>query len=698
MMYANFFRFYIANKNCFSTLLWHKFSVFSKTVPLGILLTAFILAGTKLSGTEYHVGPNQTYAELGEVPWIDLTAGDSVVIHWRSTPYASKVYLRAQGTAEEPVVIRGVPNANGDLPVLTGENATTDPQFYGWFDSLWTEALALFYIQRGPYDDYYTYKPKHITFEYLEITGVKPENNFTDQFGNIRNWDDFGTAIAGWVCENLTVRHCKIYDNAQGIFTNTNGDEEGQISRDLLIEYNEIWDNGNADESGRHHNIYSQSAGTIIQYNFLGSVRPGSVGATVKDRSSGTIIRYNWIESSARTLDLVESEDGWIILSQEPNYDDVYVYGNIFTNYVWSDNFSSNMIHFGFDNSPDQAKRGTLYFYNNTIYIEGDETDWWNTRVFDVTDDDDPTTTEGTVKMYNNIIQKSGTTHLQMMRDGGTLEYHANNWLVEDYENLGYGAQASIVYFTDPILGTDPGFRDPANEDFNLLSSSICIDTAGVLPQHIQTDYPVNKQYVKHAAVEERVTIGNAMELGAYEFELALPVKLVQFDVFLTQQQDKILLKWATASETNNKGFEVQKQKHNSQWETIAWVEAKNDLSNLKHYQYTDNKPHQGINYYRLKQIDFDGSSEYSKVVGLDFSHEKIIISYPNPARDQLFIRNPPENRLSYTIYNSSGQIVAGAFLGKDNTINISALSTGSYSLKLQNKNQVVRSMRFVKY
>ena len=481
--------------------------------------------------TDYHVGPGQEYTELGSVPWTTLTAGDKVLIHWRNTPYASKIFLRAQGTAENPVIIRGIPNENGDLPVLTGENATTDPQFIDYFSSEWTENLSLFLIFRGPNDDFYDYKPKHIIFEYLEITGVRPENTFTDQFGNVRNYSNFGTAICAIVCENLTVRHCKIYDNAQGIFTNTNGAEEGQISRNLLIEYNEIWGNGNVDPDGRHHNIYSQSAGTIIQYNKIGRLREGSVGSSLKDRSSGTIIRYNWIESSARTLDLVEVEDGWQVLMQEPNYHDVYVYGNVLINDITQDPSSSNMINFGHDNSPEEAKRGTLYFYHNTVYIKGDEDDYWYVKLFDITDDDNVSTTEGTIDMYNNIIHKEGTTNLEMMRDGGTLNFYSNNWIQEGYTELGYGATAQVNYITQPIIGTDPGFTDVSVRDFTLLETSECINVSGNLPSHIISDYPIDKQYVKHANVEPRNIIGNSFELGAFEYDPFLSItNFIQYD------------------------------------------------------------------------------------------------------------------------------------------------------------------------
>ncbi len=480
------------------------------------LLVTFLLSVFGSYAVTYPVGPGQTYAELGDVPWISLTAGDTVLIYYRNQPYASKIFIRARGTQDMPVVIKGVPDTNGNLPVITGENATTSPQFAGYFNSMWTEDLGLFLIYRGPQDDY-SYKPGYIVFENLELTGTKPSNTFTDQYGNNRNYNTFSSAIHALVVDNLTVRHCKIHGNAQGIFTNSNGNTEGSISRNTLIEYNWIWNNGNPGYAGTEHNVYIQSAGTLIQFNYFGSPVAGSAGANIKDRSSGTVIRYNWIEGAARLLDLVETEDAADIIMNEPEYHNVYVYGNIFTNYLTQDPFGVNMIHFGHDNSPLEAKRGTLYFFHNTFYIEGDETDWWNIHVFDVTDDGDPATDEGTVLMVNNIIHKNGTTHLHMMRDGGTLVYHGNNWITEGYQHTGYGASATVSVLTPPLTGTDPLFVDIADENFALSATSPCTDAASSLPAHLQNHYPVLMQYVKHASGTSRVTSGTLPDLGALE-------------------------------------------------------------------------------------------------------------------------------------------------------------------------------------
>ncbi len=479
-------------------------------VTISLLIAAF-----GLTAETYHVGPGQPYTELGQAPWIDLTAGDTVLIHWRETPYASKIFLRAQGTAEQPVVIRGVPGQGGELPVISGENATTDPQFAGYFDSLWTEHLGLFLIDRGPQDDYYTYQPKNIVFEYLELTGVKKENSFTDQFGQTRQYHPFASAIHALIVEGLTVRHCRIHDNGQGIFTNSS--DVGNMSSDLLVEYNEIWGNGNANEDGREHNIYAQSLGTVIQYNRLGRLRPGSVGATLKDRSSGTVIRYNWIEASGRALDLVEAEEGWQITTQQEDYHDVYVYGNIITNYTTKDPFGVNLIHYGYDNSPELGKEGTLYFYNNTVYLEADQNDYWYMRLFDLSSNRD------TVALYNNIIQlvapegAEKASELHLMRFYGIANIHANNWINQSYRDGADDFAGTVNIISAPMTGATPGFRDPAAEDFTLADSSVCIDAAAPLPDFISEKHPLTLEYVKHAAVKTRDLNGAAHDLGAFE-------------------------------------------------------------------------------------------------------------------------------------------------------------------------------------
>ncbi|MEE9438177.1 MAG: T9SS type A sorting domain-containing protein [Saprospiraceae bacterium] len=640
---------------------------------------------------EYNVGPGQTYTEVGEAPWISLQAGDIINIHWRSTPYPTKVFMRAQGTADNPVIIRGIPNSAGELPILTGENAVTDPQFTSdHFDPVWTETLSMFLIFRAQTDNYNTYKPKHITFEYLELTGVKPEHTFTDQFGQIRNYNIFGTAINAIVCENLTVRKCKIHHNSQGIFTNTNGNE-GQISRNLLIEYNEIGENGNVGDD-RHHNIYAQSAGTIIQYNKITPLIPGALGSSLKDRSSGTIVRYNWIEASSRVLDLVETEDGYDILSNEPDNDNVFIYGNIIINDITTLPLSSSMIHFGHDNSPGSAKRGTMHFFNNTVYIKGDQTDYWYVNLFDIVDDDNVSTTEASIDMYNNIVHKDGTTNLRLMRDGGAVTLYENNWLQDDYAELGYEASAIVTYDTDPILGTDPGFENVAILDFALSETSSCIDIAGPIPSSLDL-YPLDEEYILHANSAPRVAIGGALDLGAIEAQSStLSVDLFYFGVELSQNKETIVLDWKTLSEIDNKGFEIQAINKNEKWEKIGWIDGKSEVQ-INKYRFIDDNPRKGINYYRLKQIDNSGLTEFSEVKSIVFNDHQEYVIFPNPAYSSIEII--PYSNDSYKIYDSHGRLLLTG-TRNNSKIDVSQIKQGIYIITIFD-GKTITNKRFVK-
>ena len=69
--------------------------------------------------------PGQAYEAIGDVPWDDLAAGDTVRIHWRDEPYREKFLLRGQGTEDAPIVVCGVAGPDGQLPIIDGENAIT---------------------------------------------------------------------------------------------------------------------------------------------------------------------------------------------------------------------------------------------------------------------------------------------------------------------------------------------------------------------------------------------------------------------------------------------------------------------------------------------------------------------------------------------------------------------------------------------
>jgi len=142
---------------------------------------------------------------------------------------------------------------------------------------------------------------------------------------------------------------------------------------------------------------------------------------------------------------------------------------------------------------------------------------------------------------------------------------------------------------------------------------------------------------------------GDAEILARKGKHFIIPVELTSFTSEVTGND--VLLKWATASETNNKGFEVQRSRNDGRWKTedgkfirqsvnedewdvIGFVEGKGTTTEEQKYSFTDNNLMPGNYSYRLKQIDFDGTFEYSEIIEADIlSPDEFYLAqnYPNP-------------------------------------------------------------------
>src|SRR5947209_3392556 len=141
---------------------------FSSRKIVAIIIS--IMAASWAKAAVYDVGPGQAYLSIGAVPWSSLKAGDTVQIHYRSIPYAEKVLISSRGTDLQHIRVTGISGPNGEVPVLTGVNATTGPNMhYRWTDPRYQQALGL--LQIG----YRTAGPKagYIDVSNLEIRGAR---------------------------------------------------------------------------------------------------------------------------------------------------------------------------------------------------------------------------------------------------------------------------------------------------------------------------------------------------------------------------------------------------------------------------------------------------------------------------------------------------------------------------------------------
>jgi hypothetical protein len=138
------------------------------------------------------------------------------------------------------------------------------------------------------------------------------------------------------------------------------------------------------------------------------------------------------------------------------------------------------------------------------------------------------------------------------------------------------------------------------------------------------------------------------------------PVELVSFNAAITS--NNVSLTWQTATETNNKGFDIEKMS-GSTWVKAGFVSGKGTTSETNNYSFTDKVSGSGKISYRLKQIDFGGKVSYSKVVEVSYTGPgaySLSQNYPNPFNPSTTIKFalPFDSNVKLTVYNVTGQVV----------------------------------------
>ncbi len=181
----------------------------------------------------------------------------------------------------------------------------------------------------------------------------------------------------------------------------------------------------------------------------------------------------------------------------------------------------------------------------------------------------------------------------------------------------------------------------------------------------------------------------------------------VELTFFTAKGMDEtVLLNWSTATEVNNYGFEVERSVNEAEdWETVGFVHGHGNSNSPQEYSFVDSNPLNVSTSYRLKQIDSDGSFEYSNIITVELvlSKEfKLSQNYPNPFNPSTTINYslPTAGNVKVQIFDVMGRIVAELVNGKQNagTHNVIwngrnhhgvKVSSGIYAYRMQYNNQV---------
>ena len=176
-----------------------------------------------------------------------------------------------------------------------------------------------------------------------------------------------------------------------------------------------------------------------------------------------------------------------------------------------------------------------------------------------------------------------------------------------------------------------------------------------------------------------------------------LPVELTHFTV--ERQQRQVVLQWTTASELNSDYFDVQRSADGVTWTTIDQVISVGNSSWSTDYEAIDESPLAGWSYYRLQQVDFDGTTDYSPVRAVEFQKATAPIRvYPNPSSDYVYVEGSMLGEAPIRVFSSSGMEVTHQVASQQENsdrlrIDLSALPTGIYMLQTPTNIQQIQKL-----
>jgi len=176
--------------------------------------------------------------------------------------------------------------------------------------------------------------------------------------------------------------------------------------------------------------------------------------------------------------------------------------------------------------------------------------------------------------------------------------------------------------------------------------------------------------------------------------EGVLEFNLLEFNAN-TNDDNYIDLDWVTSMESNNYMFVIQRSTDLEDWTDIGELRGSGNSSEDVYYNFTDENPEFGKNYYRLKQLDYDGTINYSDVRVAFITFDDKFAVYPNPieGNNTLFVKWDQSEPITVEVYNAVGQQVYKQKNFNDKKINLPELTSGHYICQFtrNNSSSIVR-------
>jgi Secretion system C-terminal sorting domain len=244
-------------------------------------------------------------------------------------------------------------------------------------------------------------------------------------------------------------------------------------------------------------------------------------------------------------------------------------------------------------------------------------------------------------------------------------------------QTLNSAGMAAAEYFidTDPGIGNGTPFTIPAGQSFN---------QNFVLP--IPAGTPNGNHFIA-------IRVKNTW--GLYAFDTitvsgVVPLTLLSFDAF--KNKNKVDVKWTTTNEINTSHFDIERSSDGVSFIKIGKVNSVN-ATGINNYAYEDVQPFKGINFYRLKQVDIDGTYKYSNINKVLFENfGEALNIYPNPAKDYIqFDYAGKQKTVLVNLFDMQGRLIKTTTLANvlPLKLNIENLAKGKYVVQLSDGEKI---------
>lgn len=211
------------------------------------------------------------------------------------------------------------------------------------------------------------------------------------------------------------------------------------------------------------------------------------------------------------------------------------------------------------------------------------------------------------------------------------------------------------------------------------------------------TGWPTNSWEITEPAIYYQAAYIRLLAHHTLPIEDPLPVELADF--YVRELTDgKVQLYWKTVSEVDNERFEVQRSADGLDFRMIGEVKGNSTTAQAHHYTFADGEAPRSTAYYRLKQIDFDGGFEYSKIIALYRNGDNGFSIGPNPISDYIQLKMPEHiGNAKLKLTSVTGLEVLSRPIGMETRVEIPSLARGIYLLTIEKGTEKVFTQRIFK-